>query len=386
MHVCMIVPGFNAHGGVPYVARNLVNGLAKRSVKCTVLTDDRQGADVSPALPESVDVRTVSLPDRTFPLDILGISARAFPVLKSIESVDLYHAHGHYTVLPTIADLIGNLDAPLLITAHGTYLNEFLAFDSYPEFDGQWRYRAGVRIDHEILKRAVRRADRVHAVSEATAGEVAKLGVSSEVIDAVPNGVNLNEFDSNDIQTDVRRVSDIGDKPLAVSVGSIVPRKGVHTLVDVARLFRNFEIPGHIVHVGGVGHEGYAETVRERINDQGVENRITLTNRVDRGDLLSWLKAADVVVSASFSEGCPISLLEAAASQNTVVATDVGGARDILGDLGIYVTPGDATDIAEGIQRGFDAERGPTIRNRIEESFTWDHIVNEIEAVYKRCL
>lgn len=385
MHVCTIAPGFNGHGGVSYVARNLVAELARRGVECSVVTDETRDTDVSPSLPADVDVHTVPAPSLPFPLDVLGFSWRARSVLQTLSDVDIYHVHGHFTMVPTIASLFGEVDAPLLVTAHGTYLNEFEAFDSYPSFDSQWRYRLGVRIDHEILKSGLRRADRVHAVSEATGREVERMGVDGESIDVVPNGVNLEEFDADDSHVDVRTEYGLADTPLAVSVGSTVPRKGVHTLVDVADRLRSQGDPAHVVHVGGVGHEGYAETVSEAIEERNLEEWITLTGRVDREELLSWIDTADTFVSASFSEGCPISLLEAAASGTTIVSTDVGGARDVLGDLGIYVEPGNPADIAHGIGRGFTADRGDAIRTRIESDFSWSRIVDDVESVYRRC-
>jgi glycosyltransferase involved in cell wall biosynthesis len=225
-------------------------------------------------------------------------------------------------------------------------------------------------------------------VSNATGREVEQLGGTPEDIDIVTNGVNLDEFSPSrsDTHGRLRTDYDLPDERLAVSVGSIVPRKGVHTLVDVAETMQDRNLPGHIVHVGGIGHDGYANAVSAAIDRRGLDNRITLTGRVDREELLNWLESANVVISASFSEGCPISLLEAAASGSTIVATDVGGARDVLGDLGIYVKPGEPNEIADAIQNGFNVRYGSAIRERIETSFTWGQIADQMDDVYQRCV
>ena len=61
----------------------------------------------------------------------------------------------------------------------------------------------------------------------------------------------------------------------------------------------------------------------------------------ERGDVARLLRAADLIVSSSLTEGLPNALLEGMASGLVPVATDVGDSRDAVGDAGIICPPGD---------------------------------------------
>lgn len=381
MKVCTVSPAFNRHGGVPYVARNIVAELDERGVECWVITDQESEPNMKPELSDDVEVRTVHRSDRLFPTNIFSFAIRALPTLTEMHEehdFDLVHMHGNYIVLPILADLLGKTDIPLVETAHGTYLNEIRSFRSYPSFNQKWKYSAGVYLDHLIQKFGTRFADHVHTVAERAKPELVEMGIESDKITPIPNGVNLREFDSETADLSVRAEYGLEDQDIALSVGSMIPRKGVHTLVESAKELRVRNPDAHIVHVGGHSHVGYSEYVKDRIQELDVDDMVTLTGRVPRDELLGWFETCETAVSAAYSEGCPINVLEAAASSCEIVATDVGGAPDVLGELGIYVEPGNTADIADGIARGIDAERGAEIRSRIEREFTWEVIVDEL--------
>ncbi|AWB26411.1 glycosyltransferase family 4 protein [Halococcoides cellulosivorans] len=381
MKVCTVAPAFNRHGGVPYVARNIVAELDDRGVENWVITDQEHEDDVRPELSDEVEIRTVRRSDRLFPLNIFAFAVRALPTLSELDEAhdfDLIHMHGNYITLPVLADLLGKVDTPLVETAHGTYLNEIRSFREYPSFDRKWKYCTGVYLDHLIQKYGTRFADHVHTVAERAVPELEEMGIDPDRVVAIPNGVDLTEFDRETPAENVRESYGLEDATVAVSVGSAIPRKGVHTLVDAAPALRERDAEAHIVHVGGHGHSGYADYLETRIQELGVEDVVTLTGRVPREELLGWFETCDVAVSAAYSEGCPINVLEAAASGSTVVATDVAGAPDVLGDLGIYAEPGDPEGLADAMADGFDADTGPALRQRIEEQFTWDRIVDRL--------
>lgn len=383
--VCTVAPSFNRHGGVPYVARNVVAEFDARGVDCVVVTDDGREDGVRPVLSEDVEVHTVPRSDRLFPLDVFSFAARAVPTLAALDDehgFDAVHMHGNFILSPILADRLGKIDAPLVETAHGTYLNELRSFGQYPRFDGRWKYRAGVYIDHLIQKYGTRFADHVHTVADRSKPELVEMGIDAEKIRVVPNGIDLAEFDGSSAVSDLRSRYGLEDATLAVSVGSTVPRKGVHTLVESVPLVHERRADAHVVHVGGHTHQGYTEYVESRIRDLGVEDAVTLTGRVPRSELLGWLRTADIAVSASYSEGSSISILEAGAAGCTVVATDVAGAPEVLGDHGIYVEPGDERSVAEGMLEGFERETGDQIRNRIERRFTWERCAGRLYEAF----
>lgn len=388
MKICAVVPGFYRHDGVAYVARHLTTALADRGVDCWIVTDSGRDGDVAFDPGPCVEIRTVAEPALPFPIDVFGYAARAAPTIRRLHrrhGFDLVHAHGHHLLAAGLFDQLRVVGAPLLATAHGTYRNELVAFEAYPAFEGQWRYRTGVRLDQRILAYGCGRADRIHAVASQTADELRTMGFDPADIDVVPNGVDLKEFDrERDDLPQVRDENDLGAAPLVVSVGSVVPRKGVHDLAAAAVALRDRRPRARVVHVGGVGHPGYADVVEELA--AGTNGAMSLTGRVSRQALLGWLDAADVYASASYSEGCPISLLEAAASATTTVATDIGGSRDVLGDHGRYVDPSDSAALAAALDEALDDPgAGRRLRRRVGSAFRWPDLAGELLESYRRC-
>ena len=116
-----------------------------------------------------------------------------------------------------------------------------------------------------------------------------------------------------------------------------------------------------------------------------------LTGRVSflgwRDDAVELLGALDIFCMSSRWEGCPMVLLEAMAMRCPVVATDIGGVREIVinEETGLLVAPGDPEALADAVLRllAADAERermGAAGRQRVEQHFG----VEDMLAAYAR--
>jgi len=101
-----------------------------------------------------------------------------------------------------------------------------------------------------------------------------------------------------------------------------------------------------------------------------------------RDDIPDLMVAADIVVLTSDWEGFPNTLLEAMWLERPVVATDVGGCREVVddGETGFLVPPGDGEALVAACQRLLDEpvlrERmGAAGRQRVLDQFTAEHLV-----------
>jgi len=101
----------------------------------------------------------------------------------------------------------------------------------------------------------------------------------------------------------------------------------------------------------------------------------------------SLLSASDIFVLPSLGEGISSSLLEASASGLAVIATSVGGNRDIVTkETGILVPPGDAKSLAKAIESlASDPQRGCALGRRgferVKTLFDWNYIVKRYENI-----
>ena len=112
-----------------------------------------------------------------------------------------------------------------------------------------------------------------------------------------------------------------------------------------------------------------------------------------RHDVPALLGAVDVLVLTSRYEGLPNVVIEAMATGAVAVATDVGGARELLvsGETGFIVPPGDAQAVADAVLAVLRAPESAlrtaaAARRRVETEFTVDAMVRRTTELYERCL
>lgn len=161
----------------------------------------------------------------------------------------------------------------------------------------------------------------------------------------VRNGVDVEAFA-------VRRPPR-GDALRVTYVGRVIPDKGVHVLLDaVARLGRAD------VEVTVVGRPGFAADAplspyerALRAQAAGLRGTVRFASFVARTDLPALLARADVVVVPSvWPEPFGLTALEGMAAGAAVVASDVGGLPEAVGDAGLLVPPDDAGAVAAALE------------------------------------
>ena len=235
---------------------------------------------------------------------------------------------------------------PTVLTVHD------LAILRYPEVFPRWHRlygRAG-------LRRTLRAADAVVAVSEFTKREVADLAdIPEERIRVVSNGVDPR------FTPDGPRAE--GSYVLAVA--TLEPRKNLARVVEAARL------AGSELRV--VGARGWG----------GVEVA-GWVGEVTDAELAALYRGASCVVYPSLYEGFGLPVVEAMASGTPVVTSRGTAMEEIAQGAAVLVDPRDAAAIAEGIAEA-DARRAELVPLGLARAsaFTWEHAADRVEALWK---
>ena len=150
-----------------------------------------------------------------------------------------------------------------------------------------------------------------------------------------------------------------GDRLTALSVGRLEGEKNPLALADVLASLRERDPRWHLV-VCGEG--GLADELRRRLDELGLGDAAELRGYVQHDELAAAYRDADALLHVSWTEGLPQILFEAFAAGLPVVATDVGGIREAVGDAALLVQPGDVAAAAEALERiGSD----PGLRERL---------------------
>ena len=174
--------------------------------------------------------------------------------------------------------------------------------------------------------------------------------------------------------------------PLVGSIGALVPHKGHHDFVEAAALALH-EIPDTRFVILGEGE--LRQTLEHQVRHLRLEKHVFLAGF--RADALSFLKAFDVFVMSSVTEGLGTSLLDAMACEKAIVATRVGGIPEVVvdGETGFLVPARSPRALAQGIVTLLRNETlrracGQAGRTRVLARFTVERMVRETLEVYGR--
>ncbi|WP_128477466.1 glycosyltransferase family 4 protein [Halorussus pelagicus] len=161
-----------------------------------------------------------------------------------------------------------------------------------------------------------------------------------------------------------------------VFVGSLVPRKGLHVLLDgLARVAGDWRLSV----VGSATDEEYARTVRKRTESLEIADAVRFEGRLSDAALADRLAESHLLAVPSLFEGYGIVYLEGMGFGLPALATSAGGATELVtrGEDGFLVAPGDSAAVTEAVETlCVDRERlremGLAARRRFERHPGWD--------------
>jgi teichuronic acid biosynthesis glycosyltransferase TuaC len=225
---------------------------------------------------------------------------------RPIRLIDAHYVYpdGHAAVL-----LGERLKIPVVVTARGTDIN---LFSQMPHI-------------RPMIRDTLKRARGVIAVSSALKQRMVELGIEAEKIAVIRNGVDRSIFFPRD-RAEARRGLELAEESrIIITVGALVPLKGMDRLIDAMRLLSNENIKLYVI---GEGPERTA--LEAQIAKHNLTGRVFLTGAQPQQKLAEWYSAADLFCLASSREGCPNVVIEAMACGTPVVAADVGGVRELV--------------------------------------------------------
>ena len=291
---------------------------------------------------------------------------------------DIIHSHvfGHvYFILSTLAAKLSG--AKHFHTTHCPWT------DAHRSAMG----RIGLFISYNIFSRlAVRFTEKIIAITPWEFDFIKKYGGTDRQIINIPNGMS-NEFFIKKEPNDFKKKYGIKDK-LVLFFGRLNITKGPEKFVDIAKMILK-ERDDVMFFMRGPD-EGMREIVKNKI---GNEKRIILKGALrDREEIIKMYQAADVFVLPSFREGLPLTLFEAMAAGQPVVASPVNGIPYEMKEPenGFLVKYGDNEKFKERILEFLDNPvlREKISKNNIEKSknYKWDLISQKTLDLYKNSI
>jgi glycogen synthase len=328
----------------------------------------------------------------------LGASRRCVDFNGAGISADLVHCHTWYTHLGGIMAKL-NYGIPLVITVHSL---EPLRPWKREQLGGGYDFSLWVE------KTALEMADAVIAVSAETKRDVLSLfDVKEERISVIHNGIDLSEYRAVENTAALKALGVDPERPYVLFVGRITRQKGIIHLVRAIRhLNPGFQI---VLCAGAPDTPEIAAEMQQAVAAAREHHSeiVWIEKMVTRPEAISLYSGAAVFVCPSIYEPFGIINLEAMACGTPVVASAVGGIKEVVvdGETGFLVplkqmtgSPFEATepevfasDLAAKINLlmadpALAAKMGAAGRKRAEEFFGWDAIARKTERLYSKLL
>ena len=257
------------------------------------------------------------------------------------------------------------------------------------------RYATSYGVLDRICERLLHR---VILVSKATRWNFAPTAKQTLIY----NGVDLDAFQASPEEVQDLRAELLPDASDASIVAGVVtritPEKGIHFLVRAIAALKGLSLLTgtdiKLLIVGGPYFQkdiDYMNALKQEVTDLGVEDSIIFTGFLSDTRVVTSLLDI-VLVPSIIPEACPRTIIEAMAVGKPVIATPLGGSKELVTpDTGILVPPEDASAIADAIAiLTTDRERlramGKASRNRAEQLFSSEKNTALTEAVYAELL
>jgi len=235
----------------------------------------------------------------------------------------------------------------------------------------------------------LRRADKVVAVSSFTCDALTRdMGVQPTRLALIQNGVDTDRFTPGVPDPAFLAKHGLTGKKIVVTVGRLVPRKGIDMAIRAMRRVVD-ELPNvhHIV----VGEGDYRATLERIIDEEKLSTHVTLVGKTGDEDLLNYLRCCDVFLMPNRTmpdgdtEGFGLVFREANACAKPVIGGRAGGAVEAVidGESGLLVDGQDVNSIAAAI---LQLLRDPDLSHKMGQQGLQLALANNTQAVAERFL
>ena len=250
------------------------------------------------------------------------------------EDIDIIHGHYLFPAGAAAVEVGNKHNIKTYVTAHGSDMFEL--YKSKPFM-------------RPTIKKVLKNADGIFAVSKALRQEIIATGVSgiAEKTKLSWNSVDITKFSLKDDDS-FKKEFGLFDKPIVLFVGNLIKRKNVGALLEAKKIAKSD------YYLVIVGDGPLSKKLRKKVEDENIPDVIFTGSRTDVENIIP---NCDFLVLPSFSESFGLVLIEALACGKPVIGSDVGGISEIINDdVGLLVNPNDISSISDSIDMLVDDE------------------------------
>lgn len=207
-------------------------------------------------------------------------------------------------------------------------------------------------------------------------------------ITVVPNGVDIRHFSLTQSPSELEkwkeRIGKTEGKKAIVTASRLVVKNAVADIVKSLKYLDD----NVVLAIAGTGYE--ENNLRKIVEENNLEKRVVFLGHIPHSDLPKLLKASDVFVRPSLSEGLGNSFIEAMAARIPVIATPVGGIVDFLqdGETGLFCEVANPESVSEKVKILLENKnvREPIIEKAFKmvcEKYDWDMVAEKMRDIFE---
>jgi PEP-CTERM/exosortase A-associated glycosyltransferase len=332
----------------------------------------------------SSPVSKSSLPLHTEMRIMAAVERQLFKVAKR-EKPHVLHAHSPIlNAIPTLW-VSRKLGIPMVYEMRALWEDAAVDHGTYGE--GSWKYRLVRAIEAWVCHRA----DHIAVLCNGLRKDLVERGIRAEKLTIIPNGVDVEAFRIG--QPDRSLVSrwNLSGKKVVGFIGSFFRYEGLDLLIDAfAHLVRSRSDVSLLLLGGGETED----ELKAQIKRLRLDEKVVMPGAIPHERVPDVYAQIDILVyprrSMRLTElVTPLKPLEAMAMGKAVLASDVGGHRELIrhGETGLLFRAGDTSALAETLQRVLDdvllrTELGRQGLDWVRRERSWDATTAGYTEVY----
>ena len=387
LHVTYIFPPKpNVADGITNVVYNVTKELAKKGHQVTVFASNLAGLHQSNMLPtghhriNNVDVFYFRCLQK---YKTFAFTPSIVNELRYLDYFDIVHVHDARSFQGICTYLWGKMKfVPYVFQPHGSFLS--LLREPY-----------GLRmlkllLDKLVSGKILKNSSKIITLSRVEAEQYRRMGVPEEKIAIIPNGIDLSEYANLPPKGTFKRKFGIPeDKKVILYLGRIHRSKGVDLLIKAyAYLIEKVGNKDAVLVIAGPD-DGYLNDAKALAYSLRVSDSVMFVGPLYGKDKLAAYVDSDIYVLPSRYEIWGLTILEAYACGKPVIASNVGGPKDLVLDneTGLLFETGNFRELAERIMHLLNdenkcVEMGKKARKLVEQKYSIENVVKRLENIY----
>jgi PEP-CTERM/exosortase A-associated glycosyltransferase len=385
------------HSGYTFRSRNIFAAQRNMGLDPVVLTSPKHEQSLGKPCPdmEMIDgmtyyrtgpVSPVSLP-MVSEFDLMYRLYKRIIQVAAQEKPDLIHAHSPIlNGIPAIR-AARRLNIPIVYEIRAFWEDAAVDHGTYAE--NSWKYNLTQFLETQVCKRV----DHICILCNGLKNDLICRGIPRDKMTPVFNGINPEELMPTIPDPEFLKAWKLEGKKVIGFIGSFYRYEGLDLLVQAFAALTAKEPDIVLLLVGG--GEMKPELI-SAVQTLGLENRVVMPGRIPHERISGVYALIDILAYPRYSMRLtelvtPLKPLEAMAMGKVLVASDVGGHKELIqdGKTGLLFKAGDAKDLAEKIQlilkdKEFEAELQKTGHSWVKQFHTWKATTAVYRNIYEK--